>query len=171
MRQMAFGALSPADWAMVLGAAALVVGVGAGTMVLLRWWRRSSAEIAVDRAARAKSVYARYLLQAMEHPGLARPAPAEAPRVRLQSQQYQWFVGYLLTTAEEILLLDPTPTWREALSRQLGPHRDLLAASGFRLGPYRNLSAEVRGLVDDIVAHGAEAVTSAANVRPLRRGA
>lgn len=148
---------------------ALAIGVAFAIWIVLRWWRRSQEAARVNRAAQAKRVYANYLLQAMQHPELARPGPEDAAKSRTRAQ-YQWFVGYLLTTAEEILLVDANATWRETIVRQLAPHREFLGQPAFRDGPYRSLSADLKGLVDDAVVHGSGAPGEPSNVRSIRRG-
>lgn len=146
---------------------AIAVGVAAAIAVTIMWWQRSQRAARVAREAQAKRVYANYLLQAMQHPELARPTGDEGAKAR-QRVQYQWFVGYLMTTAEEILLVDPSDAWRETIARQLSAHRDFLASAPFREGPYRALSTELKGLVDDPIVHGGEGQNKPSNVQPLR---
>jgi len=145
---------------------AIAVGVAAAIVMAAKWWQRSQRAARVTREAHAKRVYATYLLQAMQHPELARPSGEEAAKSRARTQ-YQWFLGFLLTTAEEILLVDPSDTWRETIARQLAAHREFLASAAFREGPYRGLSSELKGLVDDAIVHGGEGPTKSSNVRPL----
>jgi hypothetical protein len=147
---------------------ALALGVLVAVVVALAWWRRSAAASQIAAQAQAQRVYANYLLQAMQHPDLARPRPEELGKPRVKAQ-YHWFVGYLLSTAEEILLVDATPTWRETIVRQLAPHRAYLCQPAFRDGPYRNLSSELKGLVDDAIVHVDERRSEPGNVHSLPR--
>ena len=101
------------QWANVIKGYALAIGVAFAITMIMFWWQRSQRAQRANREAQAKRVYATYLLQAMQNPELARPAPADSSKGR-QRAQYQWFVGYLLTICEEILLIDPTPAWRDA---------------------------------------------------------
>ncbi len=82
---------------------------------------------------------------------LSWPGPADGADGRRRAQ-YQWFVGYLLTVSEEILLIDPSPAWREVLARQFAPHRAFLTSQTFLDGPYRGLTKEVRGLIAEAAA-------------------
>lgn len=87
--------------------------------------------------------------------------PATAAR---QRAQYQWFVGYLLTICEEILLTDASEAWRATLARQLKPHRPFLNSPAFLEGPYAGLTADVRVLIGKVVA-AEEVVGEPAGVR------
>lgn len=136
-------------WANVVKGYALAIGVAFGMYLAARWWIYKVNQDLADRAARARQAYAAFLQRAMEQPELARPAGVDGAKARAQ---YPWFVGLLLTTAEQILLLDPAPHWRETIRRQLVPHRDYLATAAFRDGPGRALSAGLAGLVDEAVA-------------------
>lgn len=159
------------QWASVLkvyGAMGIAGAAAAGSYAL---WRGRRAAARCAREVEAKRVYASYLLQAMQHPELARPGPVDAAKGR-QRAQYQWFVGYLLTVCEEILLIDPSPAWSETLSRQLAPHRAFLVNPAFLDGPYRGLTREVRQLIVSVT--GAELPAphpDAGGTRPSLRSA
>ena len=138
------------QWANALKGYMLAIGVAFAIYIVARWWHLSQKNQRAQREAQAKRVYADYLLQAMQNPELARPGPTDTVTGRMRAQ-YQWFVGYLLTVAEEIMLIDPAPAWRETLARQLAPHRAFLTSQAFLDGPYRTLSMPVRQAIADAV--------------------
>ena len=146
---------------------ALAIGVVYAIYVVATWWTRKTTADRIDRQTRATQAFARYLERAIEHPDLARPQAGDAAKTG-QRASYPWFVGYLLASAEEILLLDPTQQWRETLSRHLAPHRGYLASAAFRDGAYRDLSPALKGLVDALPP-GEAAVEPAAGLRAVAR--
>ena len=149
---------------------ALAIGVVFAMWIVWTWWRRKLAVDRLEGQVRAKQAFARFTNQMMAMPELAAPVPADAgaPRAR-----YQKYMELLVTTADEILLLDPSPQWRAALGRQLAPHVESLARPGFRDGVYGILSEDARALVDKIVTPAPAAgpvPAGGANVRQLRTG-
>ncbi len=154
------------QWAAFLKVYGAMAVVGAGAVVIVLWWRERRAVRRSAREAEAKRVYASYLLQAMQHPELARPGPTDVAKGR-QRAQYQWFVGYVLTVCEEILLIDPSPAWQETLLRQLAPHRAFLTSAAFLDGPYRGLTRDVRRLIS--ATAGAEQVAPEFMPAPVER--
>lgn len=125
---------------------AIAIGVVFAIWIVWQWWRSRQREMVADRAARAKAVWTRHLTLALQHPELAEPmlgsltSPAEVAR-------YRMFVGSLLSSADEILALEPTDDWRATLGRHLAAHASYLSSAEFRSGPVRDCSPEVRGLL------------------------
>jgi len=123
---------------------AIAIGVAVAIGYVWMWWQHRSREQAQDRGARARSVYRAYLQSALRHPELSEPVlggPADMVR-------YSLFVANLLAAADEILLIEPTPAWRETLLRQLAPHRSHLTTREFHETTYRDCTSEVRALID-----------------------
>lgn len=126
---------------------ALAIGVAVAIGFVWAWWVNRQREHAEERGARARGAFSRHLQLALQHPELAEPVlggPAEMVR-------YKLFVADLLAVADEILILDPQPAWRETLMRQLFAHRSYLASREFQDGTYRDCTPEVRHLVDQVV--------------------
>ena len=151
---------------------ALAIGVVFAMWIVWTWWRRKLAVDRLEAQVRAKQAFARFTHQVMAVPELAIPVPADGGP---QRARYQKYMELLVTTADEIVLLDPSPQWRAALVRQLAPHVEYLTSPGFRDGLYGILSADARALVDKVVAPDAPAAgpsagPSVANVRQLRTG-
>ena len=150
---------------------ALAIGVVFAMWIVWTWWRRKLAVDRLEAQVRAKQAFARFTHQVMAVPELAMPVPADggAPRAR-----YQKYMELLLITADEIMLLDPSPEWRSALGKQLLPHGEYLSSQSFRDGLYGILSSEARALVDKsvapVVVAGPPPASDLANVRPLRAG-
>lgn len=130
---------------------AIAVGVAFAIWIVWQWWRTRSKEMAADRAARAKSVWARHLALALQHPELAEPMLGSLSSAA-EVARYRTFVASLLAAADEILALEPTDGWRATLSRQLAPHRSYLGSAEFRNGPSNDCSAEVRALVTGLAS-------------------
>ena len=125
---------------------ALAIGVVVAIGFVWMWWASRLREQRMTLAARAKSLYAAHLRTAIKYPELAEPAlggmdnPAEIVR-------YKQYVANLLATADEILLIEPSPAWRQTLGRQLAPHASFLASEEFRGAGLADCTAEVRQLV------------------------
>jgi len=156
--------LIPAHWSSLALAYAFMFAVvavsGLGWTLHARWRRRRR----LARDVEANRVYAGYLQQALHYPELARPRPADIADA-VERARYPWFVGYLLTTCEQILMVSDAPSWRDTLMRQLAPHRTLLQSEAFMHGPYRNLSPKMRAMVRDVLLQPA---VPAPAVRPDR---
>lgn len=143
---------------------ALAAGVIFAIWIGYTWWRRKLAADRIEVQVRAKQAFARFTHQVMQQPELAAPVPADAG---VNRARYQKYVELLLTTADEILLLDPSQEWRAALGRQLSPHVEIMASPALREGLYGILSKETQELVEKtLVAAGG----TGSNVRPLRAG-
>lgn len=126
---------------------AIAVGVAFGIAIVWVWYRHAQDAARVARETRAKEAYGQYLAVAMANPALAQPG-ALGSVTPLQRAQYEWFVGYFLNTAEQVLLYDPSPAWRTVLRQHLMLHQELLASDAFRTGIYRTMSDELRTLID-----------------------
>jgi hypothetical protein len=126
---------------------ALAIGVAVAIGFVWLWWINRQREHAEERNARARAAFSRYLALSLQHPELAEPVlggPAEMLR-------YKSFVASLLAVADEVLILAPSLAWRETLVRHLVPHRSLLASREFQDAGYRDCTAEVRVLIDQVV--------------------
>jgi hypothetical protein len=129
---------------------AIAIGVAIAIGFVWMWWKNRVRERSQELSARAGAIYSDHLRFAVDHPEFADPmlggltSPVEVAR-------YKSFVASLLTTADEILLLQPTPQWRDALLRQIAPHRSFLASDEFHATILAGCSPEVKALVDRIV--------------------
>lgn len=141
------------QWANALKGYMLALGVAFGIYMIVLWWRSSQSARRRDNEAKARDVYAAFLLKSLELQELARPGATDA-RARAQ---YPVFVAYLATVADEILLLCPTPAWQQALRGQLAPHRGYLSSPAFRDGTYAGLTPELRRLIDGLGNDGSVA--------------
>lgn len=125
---------------------AIAVGVAFAIWIVWRWWQTREREMAADRAAKAKGIWARQLTLALQHPELAEPmlgslsSAAEVARYRL-------FVASLLTAADEILALQDTESWRATLVRHMAAHRSYLASQEFREAGMTDCSPALRELL------------------------
>ena len=125
---------------------ALAIGVAFGMWIVWMWWQHARQVARMVHEAQAKAIYGRYLELAVQHPELAQP-PSVTPDGRAR---YEWFVGYLLNVADQILLIDPSPAWNATLASNLALHKDALNLPAFRDGPYRQLSPALKALVDRV---------------------
>lgn len=126
---------------------ALAIGVVFGMWMVWMWWRHVRRVSRIANEAQAKAIYGRYLELAVQHADLAQPRPSDSADVP-ERARYEWFVGYLLNVADQILLVDPSPAWRATLGYHLSLHKDVLNLPAFRDGPYQQLSPALRALVD-----------------------
>ena len=125
---------------------ALAIGVVLAVAFVWMWWSTRLRERQQEMAARARAAYSAHLRLGLQNPELAEPmagsmaTPAEIVR-------YKQFVASLLSTADEILLLDPDETWRATLARQLVPHAAYLKSEEFRAEGFASCTPAVQGLV------------------------
>ena len=130
---------------------AIAIGVAFAIWFVWQWWQVRIKEATGERAAHAKAVHTKHLALALRHPELAEPmlgslsSPVEAAR-------YKIYVAALLATADEILILTPTPAWHETLARQLAPHRSYLGSAECRDGVLQDCAPETRNLVERVIA-------------------
>jgi hypothetical protein len=125
---------------------AIAIGVVFAIWIVWQWWRTRTHELAADRAARAKGVWARHLALALQHPELAEPMLGSLSSAA-ETARYRTFVASLLAAADEILGLEATDTWRATLARHLAPHRSYLASADFRDAGLADCSEAVRALI------------------------
>ncbi|HET6321806.1 MAG TPA: hypothetical protein VFF87_07120 [Hyphomicrobium sp.] len=140
--------LSFYQWANALKGYALALGIAFAVVMIVLWWRRSQQAQTIDRKVQALRAYTGYLLNVNEKADLRRRA--EIGRQEEQDTHHDWLLSYLLSTCNEVLLLDPTPEWHKVLRRQLEPHREALA-EGIPLKDAPLLSDATLRLVDEVV--------------------
>lgn len=128
---------------------ALAIGVAFGMWIVWMWWQHARQMARMTQEAQAKAIYGRYLELAVQNPDLAQP-PAASPGDASQRSRYEWFVGYLLNVADQILLIDPSPSWNSVLGSHLAMHKDLLGMPSFRDGPYQQMSPALKAVVDRV---------------------
>jgi hypothetical protein len=125
---------------------AIAIGIAIAIAFVWMWWASRQRERLVELASRARAVHSAQLRAAMQYPELAEPmagslaTPAEMVR-------YKQYVAGLLSSAGEILLIDPTEAWRATLTRQLAPHAAYLKSAEFRAAGFEDCTAEVQALV------------------------
>ena len=128
---------------------ALAVGVVVAIGFVWMWWANRIREQRTALAARAKSIYASHLLTAVQNPELAEPILGTLDNP-VEIVRYKQFMGHLLATADEILLIEPTPVWRATLTRQLAPHASYLTSEEFRGSGLADCTPEVARLIEHL---------------------
>jgi hypothetical protein len=95
----------------------------------------------------AQQAYKEYLKLAFEHGGLANGQPTDTDRVR-----YEWFVSYLLYSAEQIFdVFSEDEAWRSSLRDQLCYHRNYLGSRAFQSGERSHYDAAFLKFVDQAI--------------------
>jgi hypothetical protein len=125
---------------------AIAIGVVFAIYMVWQWWQTREREAAIDRTARARSVWARHLTLALDHPQLTEMTADPA------NPLYRVYMASFLTASDEILALDPSDHWRDTLMRHMAPHRDFLASADAHDTLLRDCTGETRGLVQKISA-------------------
>ncbi len=130
---------------------AIAIGIAIAIGFVWMWWAARRRERQMELGTRAKAAYAGYMTTAMQYPELAEPllggiaGPAEVVR-------YRHFIARFLAMADEVLLLEPTPQWRETLGRHLVGHKSYLASDEFRSGSLKDCSDEVKAVIERVTA-------------------
>lgn len=125
---------------------AIAIGIAIAIGFVWMWWAHRVRERSQELSARAQAIYSAHLRLSLQNPELAEPmagsmaTPAEVVR-------YKQFVASLLSTADEILLLDPSEAWRATLARQLVPHAAYLKSEEFRAAGLHNCTPAVQALL------------------------
>ncbi len=132
---------------------ALAIGVVVAIGFVWMWWANRVREQRTTLAARAKSIFATHLRAAIQHPELAEPLLGGLDN-SVELVRYKQFVANLLATADEILLIEPSPVWRVTLLRQLSPHASYLTSEEFRIGGLADCTLEVARLIEQLRAEG-----------------
>lgn len=134
---------------------ALAIGVAVAIGFVWMWWGHRVRERRMEISARAKSIYAAQLRTAMQHPDLAEPhlGALDSP---VELVRYKQFVANLLATADEILLVEPTPQWRTTLARALAPHRSYLTSQEFRGSGLADCTPEVNRLLAELLGRAGQ---------------
>ncbi len=127
---------------------AIAIGVAVAIGFVWTWWAHRQRERTVELTARASGLYGDYLRLAIAHPELQEAQPGTGSP--MGTARYRTFVANLLTTAEQILLLDPRPAWKEKLSRQLEPHRAFLMSEEFRAGDFNECSTLLKSVIERV---------------------
>lgn len=143
------GDLTFYQWANALKGYMLALGVAFGIVMIVLWWRASRAALRRDNEAKARGILAAYLLRSVELGEIARPPPAAEARA-VRDTRYSTFVCYLVTVADQILILCLTASWEERLRPHLAPHRALLASAEFRATIGSGLTPGLRRLIDEV---------------------
>lgn len=128
---------------------AIAIGIAIAIAFVWMWWASRLRERRLELSVRAQHAFERHLTRAIQHPELAEPMVGGLTEA-VEQIRYRHFVAALLSTADEILALDGSPSWEAALLRQLAPHRSLLASSDMRNGNLRDCSERLRALVDRV---------------------
>lgn len=147
---LAVGSLN--NTANIIKGFAIAIGIAVAIGFVWMWWAHRQRERSQELAARARSIYAGFLRQAVQHPEMAEPMLGAISNP-VEIARYKMFVGGLLTAADELLVLEPTAQWRNTLARQLMAHRSYLASEEFRQTGLQDCTAEVKALIQRIVAN------------------
>lgn len=129
---------------------AIAIGIAIAIGFVWMWWAARQRERRLEMTARARASYAGFLRAAIRHPEMSEPMLGVI-NSQIEIVRYKQFVAGLIAMAEEVLLFDPSPQWRNTLARQLLPHRSYLASEEFRASSLPECSAEVRALVNRVI--------------------
>ena len=124
---------------------AIAIGIAIAITFVWMWWAARLRERRLELSARARAVYTAHLRLAVQYPELSQPM-AGSISSPVEMARYREFVAALLSAAEEILLLDPAPVWRDTLALQLAPHLSYLASAEFTAARLKSCSPAVRTL-------------------------
>ena len=130
------------DWAQIApGITPIVAFVGLGLAVWqLRLIRTN------QRETTAKATFREFLKLCVQSPGLAYGKPDAG-----KQDEYEWFVGYFLWAAEEILKYS-RKDWEANLRLHMTYHKDYLKNDQrFRNEDFPTYSAAVRALIEEVV--------------------
>ncbi len=98
----------------------------------------------MQRELLARSAWARLMERALQHPDLADPRRWTDASDQMQ---YERFVTALLSTAVEILAVNPTDAWRRMIKDDLGTHSDYLATDEFQSIAWPKLTSVLQELI------------------------
>jgi len=141
------GAAFCCQWTQIAPTLTPLIGIGA----LLFAWMQLRLNRANQRETTAKATFREFLKLAVEHPELAEGNYESLISDDERQKKYEWFVGYLLWAAEEILeYAENDSTWQFNLKLVAGKHRAYFRTPEFQseLPAY---SSKVRSLVDNII--------------------
>jgi hypothetical protein len=142
------------DWAQIAPGFTPLVAVAA---VLLAW-RQIVLNRANQRETTAKSTFREYLKLAVQYPELAAGDYATLQGIELE--RYEWLVGYLLWSAEELLEFVPTENedvWTANLQLLTNYHREYFKKSQtFMKNEFDTYSVKTQSLITRAIASSGE---------------
>jgi hypothetical protein len=114
-------------------------------------WRQFALNRANQRETTAKAIFREYLKLAFENPDLAAGDYQSLPPAK--REQYEWFVGYFLWAAEEILdYAKNDPTWEINLELNAKRHLEYFRNDKrFNEIELRGYRANVRNLIERVI--------------------
>jgi hypothetical protein len=132
------------------------------------WFARNQIQSnsAVAREQDAQAVYSDYLKLCIEYPELssatlaAKHLPSRTlanltKQLTPESEQYLWFVSYMLSACEKILLTCPDDEeWLSAVQAQVSYHKSALAEAWPDISSHYHKS--LRDIVEDVLSDGSE---------------
>jgi hypothetical protein len=136
-----------ADFGTAIGGVATAIGVRIALI---------AAKIAYDQfldskenqqEATAQQIYSNYLALAIEYPAFTQ---GKQPNEPFQSEQYQWFVSYMLVACEHILDLFPEdPEWIQCIEGKIEYYNGYLCNDkGFNDNDIHYYCPEIRSLIN-----------------------
>lgn len=132
---------------------AIAIGIGIAIGFVWMWWVARQRERRQELESRARAAWTDWLRVALANPEMSQPSAAAFANP-IDVVRYRSFVESLLATADHILLLDPSETWRDAIRRHLQPHRSWLASPEFQTTALRHCSPALTVLVAETVGAG-----------------
>ena len=123
---------------------------------LLVAWRQLALNRENQRETTAKATFREFLKLTVTHPDLAEGRPKKDDHER-----YEWFVGYFLWAAEEILEFCPDDeAWRNNLQMLAKFHGPYFRSTEFTKEEYNSYSPLARALIDEAKASDAIEATA-----------
>ncbi len=125
--------------------ATVAIAVIAAITAFVTAWAAINARNA-QREATAKDIYRDYLKLAFQNPTLANPS--DDPN---KSEQYRWFVAFMLNSCEEIARTkSKDKNWSKTLRHDLRMHGNYLKSPQFvKDGGWGLYSRELKGIFDE----------------------
>jgi hypothetical protein len=130
------------NWAVIAPGFTPIVAL----VAVLVAWRQLALNRANQRETTAKTTFREYLRLAVQYPKLSLADYKDL--VGDDREQYEWLVGYLLWSAEELLEFKAKEdVWTKNLQMLVGYHRDYLRTPAFMEHEFQTYSAKTQALI------------------------
>jgi hypothetical protein len=120
-------------------------------LAVLVAWRQLTLNRVNQRETTAKTTFREYLKLAVQHPEFACADYKDLSDV--ERERYEWLVGYLLWSIEELLEFKAgDDVWTKSLRLHLSYHRDYLASpSDFKEEEFQTYSRRTQDFIDQTI--------------------